>query len=51
MLKENCNLNVIDFMSSAQLAHNYMLKQGVFDGVLQLSSYPTRLHYEMYGWW
>jgi hypothetical protein len=40
MLKENCNLNVIDFMSSAQLAHNYMLKQGVFDGVLQLSSTP-----------
>jgi hypothetical protein len=40
MLKENCNLNVIDFMSSAQLAHNYMLKQEVFDGVLQLSSTP-----------
>jgi len=40
MLKENCDLNVIDFMSSAQLAHNYMLKQGVFDGVLQLSSTP-----------
>lgn len=40
MLKENCKLNVIDFMSSAQLAHNYMLNQGVFDGVLQLSSTP-----------
>jgi hypothetical protein len=40
MLKENCNLNIIDFMSSAQLAHTYMLNEGVFDGVVQVSSTP-----------
>lgn len=40
MLKENCDLNIIDFMSSAQLAHKYMVNQGVFDDVLQLSSTP-----------
>jgi hypothetical protein len=40
MLKENCNLNVVDFMSSAQLAHQYMLNKKVFDGVCELSSIP-----------
>lgn len=40
MLKENCDLNVIDFMSSAQLAHQYMLNRKVFDDVCEVSSIP-----------
>ena len=40
LLKESCNLNVIDFMSSAQLAHQYMTEQGVFEDVYQVSSIP-----------
>jgi hypothetical protein len=40
MLKESCNLNVIDFMSSAQLAHQYMLNKKVFDDVYEVSSIP-----------
>jgi hypothetical protein len=40
MLKESCNLNVIDFMSSAQLAHQYMLNRKVFDDVCEVSSIP-----------
>jgi len=40
MLKENCDLNVIDFMSSAQLAHQYMLNKKVFDDVCEVSSTP-----------
>ena len=40
MLKESCNLNVVDFMSSAQLAHQYMLNRNVFDNVCEVSSIP-----------
>ena len=40
MLKQNCDLNVIDFMSSAQLAHQYMLNNKVFDDVCEVSSIP-----------
>ena len=40
LLKEACNLNVIDFMSSAQLANYYYLENGVYEGVYQLSGKP-----------
>jgi hypothetical protein len=40
MLKQNCDLNVVDFMSSAQLAHTYMLNKKVFDDVCEVSSIP-----------
>ena len=33
-------LNIINFMSSAQLAHRFMLDREVFEGVKQLSSTP-----------
>ena len=40
MLKEGCNMDIKDFMSSAQLAHQYMLENDVFKDVNQLSSTP-----------
>ena len=40
MLIESCGMYIEDFMSSAQLAHQYMLKKNVFGGVMQLSSTP-----------
>jgi hypothetical protein len=40
ILKEGTGLNIIDFMSSAQLAHRFMLDKDVFEGVKQLSSTP-----------
>jgi len=40
MLQESCNIRIEDFMSSAQLAHQYMLNQNVFDDVMQLSGTP-----------
>lgn len=40
ILKEATGLNIIDFMSSAQLAHRFMLDKDVFEGVKQLSSTP-----------
>lgn len=40
MLKDGCNMDITNFMSSAQLAHQYMLENKVFEGVNQLSSTP-----------
>ena len=40
MLKQSCNVQIEDFISSAQLAHQYMLQKDVFEGVVQLSSTP-----------
>ena len=40
MLQESCNMDIKHFMSSAQLAHQYMLEKNVFEGVNQLSSTP-----------
>ena len=40
MLKESCKLDIKDYMSAAQLAHQYMLKNKVFKGVNELSSTP-----------
>jgi len=40
MLKESCNMRIEDFISSAQLAHQYMLENDVFEDVMQLSSIP-----------
>ncbi len=40
MLKDGCNMDINNFMSSAQLAHQYMLENEVFEGVNQLSSTP-----------
>ena len=40
MLKESCNMDIKHFMSAAQLAHQYMLENEVFEGVNQLSSTP-----------
>jgi len=40
ILEEGTDLNIIDFMSSAQLAHRFMLDKDVFEGVKQLSSTP-----------
>jgi hypothetical protein len=40
LLQNSCNMNIEDFMSSAQLAHTYMLKEGVFDDVNKVSSIP-----------
>ena len=40
MLKESCNMKIEDFISSAQLAHQYMLEKDVFTDVIQLSSTP-----------
>jgi DNA polymerase type B, organellar and viral. len=40
MLKDGCNMDITNFMSSAQLAHQYMLENEVFEGVNQLSSTP-----------
>ena len=53
MLKESCKLDIKDYMSAAQLAHQYMLKNEVFEGVNQLSSTPREyiIDHEMCGWW
>ena len=40
ILEEGTGLNMIEFMSSAQLAHRFMLDKKVFGGVKQLSSTP-----------
>ena len=40
MLKETCNMNIINYMSAAQLANDYMAINGVFEGVNKLSSKP-----------
>jgi hypothetical protein len=40
ILYQATGLNIINFMSSAQLAHRFMLDRGVFEGVKQLSSTP-----------
>ena len=40
ILYEGTGLNIINFMSSAQLAHRFMLDRGVFEDVKQLSSTP-----------
>ena len=38
MLKENCNMCIEELITSAQLAHKYMLKKNVFKDVYELSS-------------
>ncbi len=40
LLLESCNINIVNFMSSAQLAHNYMLNNNVFEKVNEVSSIP-----------
>lgn len=40
ILNNATGLNIVDFMSSAQLAHRFMLDKDVFEGVKQLSSTP-----------
>ena len=40
MLKDDCIMDNNNFMSSAQLAHQYMLENEVFEGVNQISSTP-----------
>ncbi len=40
LLLESCNINIVNFMSSAQLAHNYMLNNNVFEEVNEVSSIP-----------
>ena len=40
MLFLSCDMYIEDFMSSTQLAHQYMLENNVFGGVMQLSSTP-----------
>jgi hypothetical protein len=40
ILEEGTGLNMVEFMSSAQLAHRFMLDKKVFDGVKKLSSTP-----------
>ena len=40
MLSESCDMKIENFISSAQLAHQYMLEKDVFNDVLKLSSTP-----------
>jgi hypothetical protein len=40
ILNEATGLSIYNYMSSAQLAHQFMLDKNVFDGVYQLSSTP-----------
>ena len=40
LLLKSCNINIVNFMSSAQLAHNYMLNNNVFEEVNEVSSIP-----------
>jgi len=40
LLLKSCNINIVNYMSSAQLAHNYMLNNNVFEEVNEVSSIP-----------
>lgn len=40
LLQEGCDMNLFNYISSAQMSHDYMLKNKVYDNVKQLNSTP-----------